>query len=116
MLSKTRSSRQAASVVPSSPTRTENSLEVLVGEDRAAGTRASNTAASGGSLLAWARSRRDIAAMVSGRTVANETALSRSSDQGFMAARIGTSDHCFFIDGAWKCVGDKCRIQNHRPD
>jgi hypothetical protein len=116
MLSKNRSIRQAASVEISSPTRTENSLEVLVGADKATDMRLPNTAASGGSLLAWARGRRDAPASVSDRAMDYESPLAQSSDQGLTAARNATSEHCFFIEGAWKCVGDRCRNQKHRPD
>jgi hypothetical protein len=27
-----------------------------------------------------------------------------------------SDDHCFFVDGEWKCVGERCRNLKHRPE
>jgi hypothetical protein len=69
------------------------------------------------------------------RTLSREKrAIRAASDEQFSSPRIENSlsilgdgtrrtktisarsdDHCLFVDGVWKCVGERCRNPNHRP-
>ena len=92
MLSRSRSRELAASTTGASSTVSVDATYVVE---------------AGGSLLARARERLGVAVM------------SGSGEQPRIAARSTISEpseHCFFVDGAWKCVGDRCRIQQHRQD
>jgi hypothetical protein len=73
----------------------------------------------GGSFLARARGRLGVSTIIAGDVTVIESRSSRSSVQRLTAAdnaSAASSEHCFFVDGKWKCVGDRCRIQKHRVD
>jgi hypothetical protein len=131
MLSRNRSGEQSVNAAPPSPTRIQDPFPILVGEDIATSeaTRisAQRSVETGGSFLTRARGRLGVSASrrlgVSTIIAANvrviETQSSHSSVQRLTAAdnaSAASSEHCFFVDGKWECVGDRCRIQKHRVD
>jgi hypothetical protein len=72
-----------------------------------------------GPLFARARERLSATMMSERRVSLIETPPSRSDEPRLSGTNLATSapsGHCFFVDGEWKCVGDRCGIQQHRPD
>jgi hypothetical protein len=123
MLSRNRSGEQSDNATRSSPPRIPNPFPILVGEDiatsEATRINAQHSVETIGSLLARARGRLGVSTIISGHAMVIETRSSRSSVQGVTAidnAIAASFEHCFFVDGKWKCVGDRCRIQKHRVD
>ena len=123
MLSRNRSGEQSVNAAPPSPTRIQDPFPILVGEDIATSeaTRisAQRSVETGGSFLTRARGRLGVSTIIAANVRVIETQSSHSSVQRLTAAdnaSAASSEHCFFVDGKWECVGDRCRIQKHRVD
>jgi hypothetical protein len=72
-------------------------------------------------MLSWSKSDNRATSDEQFSSIRTEQPLSVLMDGdigtgGAANARIGSDEHCLFVDGEWNCMGERCSNSSHRLD